>query len=79
MSSVAIVTPDDDKLNTAVRKYLRQYKDDIVAAETNFTRHLFRNLEPIFHEFVQEVSVLYDLDNQAVNKCIHNEVKNFDV
>lgn len=67
-------------VNSVIRKYLRQYKSKVVSAETDVTIQLnrvFLDLEPTFHKFVQEISTSYDLDNDAVSKCIRNQRQKF--
>lgn len=70
----------DKMVNTTIRDYLRQYKQKIIKAEDNITKQLNQialSTEHMFHEYVQNVSILYDLDNETVSQCIQGEVSKF--
>lgn len=67
-------------VDSVIRKYLYQYKSSLLAKDHIITQKLdavMYDLEHTFRQFVQNVSVLYDLDNKAVNNCIQQQIKLF--
>lgn len=70
----------DKMVNSTIREYLREYKQRIVKTETNITKQLNQvalSTERMFHQYVQNTSILYDFDNKDVNRCVQNEILQF--
>lgn len=67
-------------VDNVIRKYLYEYKGSLLAKDKIITQKLdavMYDLEHTYRQFVQNVSILYDIDNKAVNNCIQQQIKIF--